>query len=47
VKKIKEGSLSPVDLLMDILDRIEKYDRNIQSYVSLNENAMKLAEKAI
>lgn len=43
---MKEGSLSPVDLLMDLWDRVEKFDGEIKSYVSLNESAMKLAEKA-
>ncbi len=44
--KMKRRSLSPVDLLIDLMDRIEKYDRDIQSYVTLNESAMKHAEKA-
>ncbi len=46
VEKMKGGSLSPVDLLLDLLARIEKYDGEIQSYVSLNESAMKFAENA-
>jgi Asp-tRNAAsn/Glu-tRNAGln amidotransferase A subunit and related amidases len=46
LEKMRRCSLSPVDLLIDLMDRIEKYDKDIQSYVSLNEGAMKHAEKA-
>lgn len=42
-RKIREVEVTPLELHEDLRERIEKYDQDVRSYVTLNENAEKLA----